>query len=176
MDLSYRCCFLTGLGSEMVFWSQYKIRVVKIFGSQIRGCWQVFLYIFLKIDRFRVSFQFLVRWQIKAGRRFLGQYSRYLFCWSYRFTSVIVFRAVFVSMLKSELGTLLETVAGIMIMGIQNFSCFFRVVDSFSSFKQVCRISVCSCGGGSGEQRGIEGLLKINMETRQYYRQVLVGF
>lgn len=46
--------------------------------------------------------------------------------------SVMVFRAVSAPMLKSEPGTLLETVAGTITMGTQNSSYLSRAADSSS--------------------------------------------
>lgn len=50
-----------------------------------------------------------------------------------KLTSVIVFRAVSAPMLKSEPGTLLDTVAGTIAMGIQNSSYFSRAAESSKS-------------------------------------------
>lgn len=50
-----------------------------------------------------------------------------------KLTSVIVFKAVSAPMLKSEPGTLLDTVAGTITMGIQNSSYVSRAVLSSKS-------------------------------------------
>lgn len=52
---------------------------------------------------------------------------------AHRLTSVMVFRAVSEPMLKSEPGTLLETVAGTITMGMQNSGKRSRAADSSSS-------------------------------------------
>lgn len=63
-------------------------------------------------------------------------------------TVVMAFRAVSAPMLRSEPGTLLETVAGTMTMGTQNSSYFPRAVINSSSDRKACRaeprgFSVC---------------------------------
>lgn len=54
-------------------------------------------------------------------------------------TVVMAFRAVSAPMLRSEPGTLLETVAGTMTMGTQNSSYFPRAVNNSSSDRKACR-------------------------------------
>ncbi len=51
----------------------------------------------------------------------------------------MAFRAVSAPMLRSEPGTLLETVAGTMTMGTQNSSYFPRAVNNSSSDRKACR-------------------------------------
>lgn len=67
----------------------------------------------------------------------------------------MAFRAVSAPMLRSEPGTLLETVAGTMTMGTQNSSYFPRAVNSSSSDRKACRaeprcFSVCEGGTVAG--------------------------
>lgn len=54
-------------------------------------------------------------------------------------TVVMAFKAVSAPMLRSEPGTLLETVAGTMTMGTQNSSYFSRAVNNSSSDRKACR-------------------------------------
>lgn len=54
-------------------------------------------------------------------------------------TVVMAFRAVSAPMLRSEPGTLLETVAGTMTMGTQNSSYFPRAINNSSSDRKACR-------------------------------------
>ncbi|TNN63584.1 hypothetical protein EYF80_026236 [Liparis tanakae] len=51
----------------------------------------------------------------------------------------MAFRAVSAPMLRSEPGTLLETVAGTMTMGTQNSSYFPRAVNNSSSDRKACK-------------------------------------
>lgn len=62
----------------------------------------------------------------------------------------MAFRAVSAPMLRSEPGTLLETVAGTMTMGTQNSSYFPRAVNNSSSDRKACRAEPrgFSLGGG----------------------------
>lgn len=53
-------------------------------------------------------------------------------------TAVMAFRAVSAPMLRSEPGTLLETVAGTTTMGTQNSSYFPRAANSSSSDRKAC--------------------------------------
>lgn len=75
-----------------------------------------------------------------------------LFCFPVpSLTVVMAFRAVSAPMLRSEPGTLLETVAGTMTMGTQNSSYFPRAVNNSSSDSKACRaeprgFSVCTVG------------------------------
>lgn len=54
-------------------------------------------------------------------------------------TVVMAFKAVSAPMLRSEPGTLLETVAGTMTMGTQSSSYFPRAVNNSSSDRKACR-------------------------------------
>lgn len=54
-------------------------------------------------------------------------------------TLVMAFRAVSAPMLRSEPGTLLETVAGTMTMGTQNSSYFPRAANNSNSDRKPCR-------------------------------------
>lgn len=54
-------------------------------------------------------------------------------------TVVMAFRAVSAPMLRSEPGTLLETVAGTITMGTQNSSYLLRAVNNSSSDRKACR-------------------------------------
>lgn len=55
-------------------------------------------------------------------------------------TVVMAFRAVSAPMLRSEPGTLLETVAGTITMGTQNSSYLPRAVNNSSSDRNACRV------------------------------------
>lgn len=72
----------------------------------------------------------------------------------------MAFRAVSAPMLRSEPGTLLETVAGTMTMGTQNSSYFPRAVNNSSRDRKACRAEpralVFARGEGSLWQGGLE--------------------
>lgn len=67
-------------------------------------------------------------------------------------TVVMAFRAVSAPMLRSEPGTLLETVAGTMTMGTQNSSYFPRAVNNSSSDRKACRAEPRALVSARGER------------------------
>lgn len=60
-------------------------------------------------------------------------------------TVVMAFRAVSAPMLRSEPGTLLETVAGTMTMGTQSSPCLPRAACNSSSDRKACRAEPSDC-------------------------------
>lgn len=94
-------------------------------------------------------------------------------CWQApSLTVVMAFRAVSAPMLRSEPGTLLETVAGTMTMGTQNSSYFPRAVNNSSSDRKACRAEPSALVSARGLEgwSGREVLLATKERVRHKWR------
>lgn len=84
-------------------------------------------------------------------------------------TVVMAFRAVSAPMLRSEPGTLLETVAGTMTIGTQNSSNFPRAADNSSSDSKACRAEPRALVGSERERDfgTVVGLREVLLATKE---------